>query len=79
MAMYVVAIMYVYKQCFSFYIDTTVSSAKLSISTSVDALYAQSTVTYDEAADICLADDQTKIKLLDDKLAAVSSSEWTTA
>ena len=45
----------------------------------MDALYAQSTLTYDEAADICLADDQIKIKLLDDKLAAVSSSEWTTA
>ena len=64
---------------FSFYIERTVSSDKLSISTSVDALYVQSTLTYDEAADICLADDQTKIKLLNDKLAAVSSSEWTTA
>ena len=58
-----------------FYIDTTSSSDRLLISTSVDALYAQSTLTYDEAADICLADNHVKIKILNDKLAAVSPSE----
>ena len=60
---------------FTFYIDAIASSVKLLISTSVDALYAQSTLTYDEAADICLAGNQTKIKLLNDKLASVSPSE----
>ena len=40
----------------------------------MDVLCSQKMLTYDEAVDICLADNETKIKLLDDKLTAVSPS-----
>ena len=55
-------------------LDSTTSSDKLLMTTSVDVLCSQNLLTYDEVVNICLADDQTKIKLLDDKLTAVSPS-----
>ena len=44
------------------------------MTTSVDVLCSQNMLTYDEIVNICLADSQAKIKLLDDKLTAVSPS-----
>ena len=44
------------------------------MATSVDVLCSQDMLTYDEVVSICLANDHTKIKLLDDKLAALQSS-----
>ena len=41
---------------------------------SVDLLCSHKLLTYDEVVDICLADDKTKIELLDNKLAALSPS-----
>ena len=59
-----------------FYIlDSTTSGDKVLMSTSVDVLCSQNMLSYDEAVDICLADNETKIKLLDDKLTTVSPSE----
>ena len=44
------------------------------MATSVDVLCSQDMLTYDEVVSICLASNQTKMKLLDDKLAALQSS-----
>ena len=57
-----------------FYIGSTTSSDKLLMATSVDVLCSQDMLTYDEVVSICLASNQTKMKLLDDKLAALQSS-----
>ena len=47
------------------------------MTTSVDVLCSQNILTCDEIVSVCLADDnQAKIKLLDDKLTAVSPSMW---
>ena len=59
--------------CFIF-LESTTSSDKLLLCTSVDVLCSQNMFTFDETVDICLADYQTKIKLLDDKLTTVSPS-----
>jgi len=50
------------------------SSDKVLIATSVDVLFAQNMLTYNEVVDISLADDNTKTKLLDRKLTTMSSS-----
>ena len=55
-------------------IDSTSSSDRLLITTSVDVLCSQDMMTYDEAVNICLANNQTKVKLLNDKLTSVSPS-----
>ena len=68
-----IIVMYGYKHIFII-LDPTTSSDKLLITTSVDVLCSQNILTYDDAVDICLADNQTKIKLLDDKLSTVSPS-----
>ena len=44
------------------------------MATSVDVLCSQDMLTYEEVVNICLASNQTKMKLLDDKLAALQSS-----
>ena len=54
-------------------LDQTTSSDKL-LCTSVDVLCLQNLLTYDEAVDICLADYQTRMKLLNDKLTTMSPS-----
>lgn len=46
----------------------------MSIAASVDVLYAQNILTYNEVVDISLADDETKRKLLDDKLVNIFRS-----
>ena len=56
------------------FLESTTSSDKLLLCTSVDVLCSQNMLTYDESVDICLADYQTKIRLLDDKLTTVSPS-----
>ena len=56
------------------FLESTTTSDQLLITTSVDVLCSQNMLTYDEAVDICLADIQTKIKLLEDKLATMSLS-----
>ena len=67
--------MYCDKHVFFIILDCTTSSDKLLLTTSVDVLCSQDMLTYDEVVDICLAaDNQAKIKLLDDKLTAVSPS-----
>ena len=65
-------ILYCDKHIVFIILDCTTSSDKLT--TSVDVLCSQYLLTYDEIVDICLADNQSKIKLLDDKLTAVSPS-----
>ena len=55
-------------------LDSTTTSDKLLLTTSVDVLCAQNMLTYNEVVDICLADNQAKMKLLNDKLTAVSPS-----
>ena len=57
-----------------FYTGSTKSSDTLLMATSVDVLCSQDMLTYDEVVSICLASNQTKMKLLDDKLAALQSS-----
>ena len=56
------------------FLESTTSSDNLLLYTSLDVLCSQNMLTYDEAVDICLADYQTKIRLLDDKLTTVSPS-----
>ena len=61
----------------TFFLVSVASGDKPLIATSVDILYSQDMLTYDEVVNICLASNHTKMKLLDDKLAALqSSSEW---
>ena len=50
------------------------SSDQLSLATSVDVLCTHNLLTYNEVVDIIMADDQTKKKLLNDKLATVTAS-----
>ena len=54
-------------------LESTTSSDKI-LCTSVDVLCSQNLLTYDEAVDICLADYQTRMKLLNDKLTTMSPS-----
>ena len=49
---------------------------KLLIVTSVDMLCSQNILTYNEAVEICLANNQAKMKILDDKLAAMSPGTY---
>ena len=70
-------LLYCNKQVVFIILDCTTSSDKLLLTTSVDVLSSQDMLTYDEVVDICLAaDNQAKIKLLDDKLTAVSPSVY---
>ena len=69
--------MHTYVHTYNIVLGSTTSSDKLLLAASVDVLYSQDMLTYDEVVSICLASNQTKMKLLDDKLAALqSSSEW---
>jgi len=52
------------------------STDKILIATSVDVLFAQNMLTYNEVVDISLADDNAKRKLLDRKLTIVSTSMY---
>ena len=56
------------------FLESTTTSDQLLITTSVDVLCSQNMLIYNEAVDICLADIQTKMKLLEDKLATMSLS-----
>ena len=49
--------------------------SSFNIGTSMDVLFAQNLLTYNEVVDIIVADSQTKKKLLDDKLATLSTSK----
>lgn len=49
---------------------------KLLITTSVDILCSQNILTYNEAVEICLANNQAKMKILDDKLTAISPGTY---
>ena len=64
------------KRCFYYSIESTMTADKLLIVTSVDMLCSQNILTYNEAVEICLANNQAKMKILDDKLAAMSPGTY---
>ena len=64
----------IYKHMYFTFLESTTTSDQLLITTSVDVLCSQNMLIYNEAVDICLADIQTKMKLLEDKLATMSLS-----